>query len=333
MTYLRDLDLSSGNILAIVVPYFLGSAYMERFLSSLDNQNCSQSIIIIFVDNSVVSDWRGVNDRRYTFQVVYIRTLPKIGFGRACNVGIQIASQIGAEWVMVVNQDVTFDSNAILAVTNSSHISDGIITPVIYDYYLEYIESHYIKHYLSASPTCVTQHFENTRNVSSLYETTHFSGACFAFQTASWNSFGLFDPVYYMYGEDNDLVKRLEERNIKFYISTEFKIGHEHGIEVNSNVRIYNLAVGLLNRLKSKENIFAKMTFVVLFIAKRLALILKLASSKKSKQVNAFLQYDIRTLRGLSLLRKYKNVEDRIMKTSIMDLENASLIQVFKNAQ
>ena len=326
---LSHLNLDSGDIIAIVVPYFAGRPYLKPFIDSLACQSDPLNLVVIFVDNSVNSDWTGLPIEEHNFQVIYVRTLPKIGFGRACNVGIQIANHIGADVVMVVNQDVVFDVNVMMAVTSSLRKCDGFVTPIIYDYSLNQIEGHYIKYYLSAAPECVTQHFEHNTEVSTIYETTHFSGACFAYHPSTWNRFGLFDPVYYMYGEDNDLVNRLRNRSIKFYISTDFRIGHEHGIESNSSIRTNNLSVGLLDRLKSNENILAKLIHFFVFFAKRLALITTLVFSKKIDRVSNLLKFDFRTLRGLLALYKFKHIEDRIKKTSIMDINNSSCIEIF----
>src|SRR5256885_9783601 len=63
---------------------------------------------IIFVDNAS-ADGSGPRIREHFPDIVYVQNERKLGFSRGCNVGIRIALQRGADYVLLLNNDCVLD--------------------------------------------------------------------------------------------------------------------------------------------------------------------------------------------------------------------------------
>ncbi len=117
--------------IAVVIPFYEGEVYIKQCVVSLQKEQVSCSIYII--DNSpspsqLLARWAIEG-------VTIVRTQPKIGFGRACNVGAYRAVADGAEVVIILNQDTVVAPNFIEYLTRPLLQSElGISVPLVFDY-------------------------------------------------------------------------------------------------------------------------------------------------------------------------------------------------------
>ena len=86
-------------------------------------------IPIIIVDNTPNRDLKILSS-----QITYIALKDNLGIAKALNVGFQKAKEIGAQWVLTMDQDSVLPSNMIdeyIRFIDEDHDSVGIISPLI----------------------------------------------------------------------------------------------------------------------------------------------------------------------------------------------------------
>lgn len=101
-----------------------------------------------------------------------------------------------------------------------------ITAPIPYSYDFTKIESFFIKWYLAQCPDLLNDALNN--NLKTKYEVQYISGACFAIRSIFIQKYGFFDPIYFMYSEDEDLCRRVINLGYKIVIVPKAKFAHYH---------------------------------------------------------------------------------------------------------
>ncbi len=232
------------NIFA-VIPFFNGYRYVEGIVASIVASVEAVSCVV-FVDNT--------NDEAYVHRdsffvgdvsVKFLRVRAGIGFGRACNLGYAHAKREGADYIIFLNQDATIFPDTIGGLLEALRGGYDVVGPVqvLGD---EGVVSDFVRdHYLF-------QH-EALRGVGQakllpkgVWKVSMLSGACLMMAVELPDELGLFDPLYFMYGEDNDFARRLTRHEKKVGLVSHSLIKHEHSnynassrrrIEINAWMR------------------------------------------------------------------------------------------------
>ena len=115
------------KIFVIIVTYN-GSKWIEKCISSV--MNSSYLVKIIAIDNN--SDDNSVQLLKQFPQVHLIESQENLGFGKANNLGIDLALQKKADYVFLLNQDTWIFENTILnlILAAENNTSFGIISPM-----------------------------------------------------------------------------------------------------------------------------------------------------------------------------------------------------------
>ena len=187
------------KVLVIIVSYHF-EPWIDRCLGSLRLSQYPVDTVVI--DN-------GSTDR--TIQCIQndypeVRLLPQtknLGFGKANNIGMQIAVAEGYDFVFLLNQDAWIDSNTIgkLVALSQSHPQYGILSPV----------------HLTGKgdkPDPGFGHYAQIQQLDQLPDKDildiPFANAAFWMIPVSvLKKVGGFCPLFYHYGEDKDFVNRL----------------------------------------------------------------------------------------------------------------------------
>jgi len=208
---------------SIVIPFYNGDDYIDKCLESLSIGSCAEAEKII-VNNSDRATRIDDIAARYE-NVTVFDAKPRIGFGRACNEGAQISILRGAEYIIFLNQDSIAHEDLVLQlIAPFAESRELVITaPIHYNYDFSSIDKTFIL-YLSKCPHLLY----DALNIymRSWYNCDCISGACFAIRSEYINKYGLFDPVYFMYWEDNDLCRKVRYLNYGIALVPGAKIGH-----------------------------------------------------------------------------------------------------------
>lgn len=215
--------------ISIVIPYYKGRDYIHACLASLENSTANCRIYI--VDNDVVN-LRAPNSRH---PVTIIKTKPQIGYGRAANVAVMRAIEDGADILVVSNQDVKFLPDTLQNLCGAIKGDSKLIinTPIILDYDLERVSTFFKSQVLDS--TDYLNDVSNSRGKDH-YKAAGAYGTCFAFSARLYSEVGLFDPIFHMYGEDEDFFERVRRAGGEVRFIPGARLGHFHN-HVNASGR------------------------------------------------------------------------------------------------
>ncbi len=187
------------KVLVIIVSYNF-EPWLERCLGSL--RHSFYPVDTVVIDNGSTDQ----TIQRIRKDYPEIRLLPQnknLGFGRANNIGMQIALTEGYDFVFLLNQDAWIDSNTIgkLVELSQSHPQYGILSPV----------------HLTGKGDKPDPGFGYYAQIQQLDQLSDKNILPISFANAAlWmipvsvlKKVGGFSPLFYHYGEDKDFVNRL----------------------------------------------------------------------------------------------------------------------------
>lgn len=188
------------KILTIIVSYNF-EKWISRCLNSLKASSHPTDIIVI--DNCSKDRTVEIIQKEYP-QVRLIVNNANLGFGRANNIGMQIALKEGYDAVFLLNQDawIGHDTLAVLVAQAVRHPEFGILSPV----------------HLNGSGKELDKGFASYARLAGIKDLPDGQDpiACPFINAAFWfipvstlRKVGGFSPLFYHYGEDKDYVNRL----------------------------------------------------------------------------------------------------------------------------
>lgn len=206
------------KVLTIIVSYNF-EQWMNRCLGSLQRSEYPTDVIVI--DNA--SQDRTV-ERIHTHypEVRLIESRENLGFGRANNIGMQIALAEGYDFVFLMNQDAWIASDAIqtLVTLSRKHPEYGILSPVHLTGKGDKPDpgfGHYAK----------IQEINDLKENESILELPFINAAFWMIPVSVLKQVGGFSPLFYHYGEDKDFVNRLHYHHLRVGYSPEAFGNHD----------------------------------------------------------------------------------------------------------
>ncbi len=200
------------KILTIIVSYNF-EKWISRCLNSL--QASSHPTDIIVIDNCSKDRTVEIIKKEYP-RVRLIANKANLGFGRANNIGMQIALKEGYDAVFLLNQDAWIGNDTLAALAEQSmrHPEFGILSPV----HLNGSESELDKGFASYAQLASTKDLTTSQEPIAC----PFINAAFWFiPVSTLHKVGGFSPLFYHYGEDKDYVNRLHFHQYKIgYLPT-----------------------------------------------------------------------------------------------------------------
>lgn len=210
--------------ISVVIVTFNGSAWIRPALQSLrDSRHPCKAIV---VDNASGDDTVAIVRCEFP-DTTLIETGANLGFGRGNNIGIETALRAGADAVFLLNQDAYVTPDAIgrlvdflveepaFDIVSPLHCSPDLsrIDPNTQSAYLQRHASGYL------SDACLGQ-------VKPHYEIRGINAAAWMLRSQVFYRAGGFDPLFFMYGEDDDLIERFAHHRIRTALLPAARIVH-----------------------------------------------------------------------------------------------------------
>jgi GT2 family glycosyltransferase len=214
----------SPEKIAVVVVTYNGAPWIRGALDSLRSSLAPSTPII--VDNASSDDTVAIVRREYP-EAVLVALEKNVGFGRGNNVGIDMALRGGARWVFLLNQDAYVTPNALGALAEflDRNPEYSIATPLHCSPDTDAVDRQTMRGYLMRycanylSDSCIG-------TVKSHYPIRGINAAAWMARTELFARVGGFDPLFFMYGEDDDLIERFEFHGEKFALVPSSRIVH-----------------------------------------------------------------------------------------------------------
>lgn len=214
------------KVYTIIVTYN-GSKWIRKCLNSLVNSTYYTSIIVI--DNAS-QDTTPDLLQEYGERIEYIPLSENVGFGQANNLGLQQGLEKGADYLFLLNQDAWVEPETLgkLIELHQDNQEFGILSPMHLNaerLALDYNFSRYIS--AEHCPGLISDLYLD--RLSSVYEIDFVNAAAWLMTRACLEKVGLFDPVFFHYGEDRNYCQRALYHGKKIGICPGVTIIHDRG--------------------------------------------------------------------------------------------------------
>lgn len=188
------------KVLVIIISYNF-EQWMDHCLGSL--RRSEHPIDVLVLDND--SKDKTIERIRTNYpEVRLIENRKNLGFGRANNLGMQIAIEEGYDYVFLMNQDawIAPDTISTLISLSQKHTEYGILSPV----------------HLTGKGDKLDPGFGDYASIQDINDLPKFdeilplpfiNAAFWLVPTSILKQVGGFSPLFYHYGEDKDFVNRL----------------------------------------------------------------------------------------------------------------------------
>ena len=211
--------------LYVIIVTYNGAIWIDNCLRSLINSNISLSLIVI--DNNSTDNTINKIEEYYK-KVEVLKQNKNLGFGKANNIGIKYALNRGADYIFLLNQDAWVETDTLSKLVDIADRSPdyGIISPV----------------HINGNNTGLDINFSNFVNPNNcpgfysdlymetrkdLYETKFVNAGAWLISRSCINRVGLFEPLFFLYGEDDNYIQRVYYHGYKVGIAPNAKIYHD----------------------------------------------------------------------------------------------------------
>lgn len=217
---------SRVKLTASIVAYHTEAEELGRALDTLERSKCVERIYV--VDNSAQPYIRNLCDER-SERVVYIPS-QNHGFGAGHNIAMRRAMDAGADYHLVMNSDVDFDSSRLESLLKYMEANKdiGAVQPRIVgpDGGLQYTVRMLptpvdliLRRFLPKWMACKRRREYELRHIdhSRPFNVPYHQGSFMFLRAEALKECGLFDERFFMYPEDIDLTRRIHERYRTMY--------------------------------------------------------------------------------------------------------------------
>lgn len=220
---LENTDEHKLSVWVVVVTYN-NKEYIRPCLKSLVASDYPVSTVV--VDNNSSDNTCEIIEQEFP-QINLTKSERNLGFGLANNLGIRKAMEANADFVFLLNQDAWVNQNTITKLIDTAleFPTYGVIAPMQMNEDWNTVEPQF-ESYLHPDNTPDILVQMSTEHAKGVYQTAFVNAAGWLVSKKCLKQVGGFDPVFFMYGEDDDYVNRMNYHNIDLGICPKAKIVH-----------------------------------------------------------------------------------------------------------
>lgn len=181
------------KVLTIVVSYNF-EPWLDQCLQSLLNATVATQVLV--VDNAS-SDQTVARIRKDYPAVHVLENADNLGFGKANNLGFDVAVEQHYDYVFLVNQDGWVEQDCLEKLIAAEEDGVGIISPLHYDGEGKELDRGF------------ATYFSKGEKVGEYLSVPFVNAAFWLIPVSVLKQVGYFSPLFYHYGEDVDLSNRM----------------------------------------------------------------------------------------------------------------------------
>lgn len=232
----------------VIVVTFNGERWVEQCMGSL--AALGEEVNVIVVDNKS-ADGTVQAIRQLFPKVTLIALQENVGFGKANNIGIQKAMENNADFVFLLNQDAWIfpDTISQLVKTSQLYPEYGIVSPVHLNGSSTGLDYNFS---LQASPEKCKGFYSDLylQKTKDIYKIAFVNAAAWLLTSKCLKTVGLFEPLFFLYGEDDNYVQRAAFHELPIGITPNATICHDRAIREgkknHTGIKTENLTISLI---------------------------------------------------------------------------------------
>jgi len=185
---------------AVVIVTFNASEWINRCVESVFSQSISGLHLIVIDNNSQDDTIKKLG--MYGENVTVLHSPGNIGFGRANNIGFEKAIELGCEYCFLLNQDAWIEPGCIASLIDVAECDTnmGILSPLQCSYDSKLLHRGFQSYLPLHAKKLIPEE---------AFEVNFVQAALWLIPVRVLLDVGGFDPVFFMYGEDDDLAGRI----------------------------------------------------------------------------------------------------------------------------
>jgi GT2 family glycosyltransferase len=249
---------------------------------------------VIVVDNASVDNTLQFISDHYP-DVIQLPQKENLGFGAANNIGISYAlNYFSAEYVYLLNQDAYLVGDTIQDLINKieKNIEYGILSPIHITADKNNLDKKF-KNYLFKGRKDFSEKKLFLKESKTLYDVSFINAAGWLVTRECLLNVGGFDPIFFLYGEDDNFCQRVLYHGFKIGVVSNVYMIHDRSnreqkeIDVTSDeflkiqANIYKVKYANINEVNIEEKLNEKLKYLRKQFVKNLIL-LKFDALKES---------------------------------------------------
>lgn len=217
----------------VIIAGYNAEPWLERCL-----QSCRDSVVptrVILVDNAS-------SDRTLEIAAKFpgVLTLPQsrnLGFGAANNLGLQKSREENSEWILLLNQDAFLEPQTLthLLASAERHPEIGVFSPLHLAGDGVALDPPFTEHLQRGAPQFLSD--LHAAGLKDHYRVPFVNAAIWLIRRKTLDRVGGFDPLFFLYGEDDDWCARAERLGFTIAVIPAARAIHARGGESGSVVR------------------------------------------------------------------------------------------------
>jgi GT2 family glycosyltransferase len=240
------------NKVSVIIVTYNGMQWIQECIDSLLLSTLKVSIII--VDNCSSDHTVSFINEHYKDEVCLLEMKENLGFGRGNNVGLKQALKEDSDYVFLLNQDAFVENNTIEKLVELANANPeyGIISPIHTNGDGTMLEKSFLYYISNTFGSSFISDFVLNKQKKPIYNLPMVNAAAWLLPKSTIESVGGFDPLFFLYGEDDNYCQRVIYNKLKIGIASNAYIRHDSENNNSKEVAVgsekyYNL---FLNRIK-----------------------------------------------------------------------------------
>lgn len=213
-----------GSVVYFIVVTYNGMKWIDRCLKSI-LQNEGRNIVV--VDNASTDETTAFIKGAFP-EVKLFELAQNAGFGAANNLGIRHALECGCDYVFLLNQDAYLEPGALSELLQSAiqQPDAGIVSPL----HLNGAKNGFDGNFAYSLTVRTDNTYLNDlyfNRLQPLYEASFVNAAAWLLSKQCIDKVGLFDSLFFHYGEDENYCQRVQFHGFKVYINPNAVVLHD----------------------------------------------------------------------------------------------------------
>ncbi|MAE87336.1 MAG: hypothetical protein CMB80_31675 [Flammeovirgaceae bacterium] len=207
----------------VIIVSFNGMKWIDRCIQSLEQSG--PEITIVMVDNGS-TDGTTQHVRKNYPNVEITVNRHNLGFGAANNLALISAYHSGFDYFFLLNQDAWIEDGVLFKLVHSlkNNLAFGIVSPIHFNGKGTDYDVMFLQYVLDKLPN---ERFLDRGVESDICRIDYVNAAAWLISRKCIEKVGLFHPLFYHYGEDDNYIQRLHMKGLELGLVSNTYVYHD----------------------------------------------------------------------------------------------------------
>jgi len=212
--------------ISVIVVTYNGMKWIDKCLSCLSKSVIEHRVIVI--DNASTDGTPAFIRKNYQ-DVTLLEQPQNLGFGIANNIGLSLAIKENCDYIFLLNQDAFVSPETIhtLIKVANKNINYGIISPVHLDGTGDKLDQSFSFYIKKDDKNKFISDYVLKKEIKEIYCLNMINAAAWLLPVKTLNIVGGFQPMFFLYGEDDNYCQRVLYHGLQIGVVPSAYIVHD----------------------------------------------------------------------------------------------------------